>query len=373
MALRSSVVAVVILLASRVCASSPQELVVEGNAAYSRQDYEAAMSAYDEASVAAPESAHITFNKGVAHYRQGDYASAKESFGKAALKSAGTHLAARSKFNLGNTAFREFERQQDSDLDKALEACRESVGHYQESLRLDPGLSEAAENIEVVRLVMKSILDKIKEQQEEQARQQQAQQETAEKLKELIEKQESATNQSQALADAQAAGARSDVSSSDLAGEQRQVQTETEQLAADLADTAKTPFPADQVRQHVEEAVGKQDAGASTLEQGDPGAAVPDQEGATEDLREALAALEQGQHDGDKQQQQGDEDSQPQESEPQDQSESASADSSQGDQQMQEAAAPLSEEARDILEEERENAEKRAAQAPGYRAVDRDW
>ena len=276
MGLRVGVLAAIGLLASPVLANSPRELVDEANAAYSRQDYEGALSLYEEASVAAPESPHVIFNKGVAYYRQGDYASARDLFAEAALKSAETDLAARSKYNLGNTAFREFERQQDSDLNKALEACQESVSHYQEALRLDPAFTEAAENIEVVRLVMKSLLDKIKEQQEAAQKQQQAQQQAADKLKELIEKQETATDQSQALAEAQDAGSESDVSASDLGSEQRQIQADTEQLAADLADTTKTPFPADQVRQHVEEAVGKQDAAASTLEHGDPRGAVPD-------------------------------------------------------------------------------------------------
>ncbi len=303
-ALRADVLVAMALLATPVGASSPQDFVDQGNAAYARKDYEQALSSYDEASVAAPESPHITFNRGAAYYRQGEYARARESFEEAALKSTETHLAARSKFNLGNTAFCEFERQQDSDLTKALEACRESVSHYQEALRLDPELQVAAENIEVVRLVMKSILDKIKEQKEAAEKKQQAQQEIADKLEDLIDRQESAAARSQALADDDKAGRGSADSSSDLAVEQRQVQSETEQLAEDLADTSKTPFPADQVRQHVEGAVGNQDAAASTLEQDDPGAAAPDQEEAAEDLKKALAARAQDQEKGGEQDQQ---------------------------------------------------------------------
>lgn len=362
MALRSGVVVALLLLVAPVGANSPQDFVDQGNAAYGREDYDKALSSYDEASVAAPESPHIAFNKGAVYYRQGEYTKARESFEEAALKSTETHLAARCKFNLGNTAFREFERQQDSDLEKALEACRESVGHYQEALRLDPELKVAAENIEVVRLVMKSILDKIKEQKEAAEKQKQAQQEIAEKLEELIDRQESAAARSRESTD----------SASDQALGQRQLQGETEQLASDLADTSKTPFPADQVREHVEGAVGNQDAAASALERDDAGAAAPDQDEAAEDLKKALAALSQGQEEGGEQEQQPDNSGQ-QESDPsQSPNESAAADSSQAPQQ-QEQTAPMSEEARDILDEERENAERRTAQAPGYRAVDRDW
>lgn len=159
-------------------AASTKDLIQEGNVAYLSGEYDKALAAYEEASVDAPESPFIYFNKGTALYKKGDYSSAIEAFEKAALKSKDLALEAKAKFNLGNCLFREAERQSDSDLNKSLEACQKSIAHYQESLELDPDLTEAAENIEVVRLVMKNILDEINKRKEEAKQQQEAMEET---------------------------------------------------------------------------------------------------------------------------------------------------------------------------------------------------
>ena len=171
------------------CCESTANLVRQGNAAYSKGEYDKAIAAYNESSVNAPESPYIYFNKGAALYKKGDYSAAIEAFEKAALKSKDPGLEAKSKFNLGNCLYRDAERQQDSDLNKAIEGCTKSVRYYQEALKLDPGFKAAAENIEVVRLVMKDILDKMNKQKEAARQQQEKVEKTAEKLKELVKRQ----------------------------------------------------------------------------------------------------------------------------------------------------------------------------------------
>ena len=103
-------------------AASGADLVAEGNRAYQREDYEKALAAYDRASVEAPEAPQIYFNKGAVYYMQGDYTKAREMFEQAALKAKDLELEAGSQYNLGNCAFRESERQRDSDLKKSLAA-----------------------------------------------------------------------------------------------------------------------------------------------------------------------------------------------------------------------------------------------------------
>jgi len=151
---------------------SPGKLIKEGNRSYASGNYDDALSSYDEASVEAPEMPRIYFNRGTVFYQKQDYAGAAAAFEQAALKTRDIRLEARSKFNLGVCSFREAERQMDSDLNKALEACRKSVQYFQETLTLDPGFNDAAENIEIVRLKIKDILDKMKNQQEEKQDQQ---------------------------------------------------------------------------------------------------------------------------------------------------------------------------------------------------------
>jgi Ca-activated chloride channel family protein len=159
-------------LAARASAVPAHELVARGNEAYQAGDFDEAISRYDEASVTAPEAAAIWFNKGAVHYRKERYEDAAKAFQEAAVRAKEPQFAARAKFNLGDCAFRQAERQRDSDLGKAIEFCRTSIGHYQEALRLDPQFQNAAENIEVVRLYIKTLLDEQKKQQEQQQQQQ---------------------------------------------------------------------------------------------------------------------------------------------------------------------------------------------------------
>jgi len=82
------------------------------------------------------------------------------------LKSQDTKLEAKCNYNLGNCAFRECERQKDSDLKKSVEACKQAIGFYKNALRLNPEMAEAARNLEVARLTMKAMLDEIKNREE---------------------------------------------------------------------------------------------------------------------------------------------------------------------------------------------------------------
>ena len=366
---------ILLIPGTQVCAESPARLVKEGNTAYLAGEYDEALSAYEEASVEAPEAPQIYFNKGASLYQKGDYSGAAEAFEKAALKSKDIRLEAASKFNLGNCAYREAERQQDSDLNKALEACGKSIQHYQEALELDPDFTEAAENIEVVRLVMKTILDEINKQKEAQKQQQEAMQKTAEQLKELIEKQQNALNRNHQLEDERSQKGHSPELSDkiqDLARDQRDLKEETEELAKNMPkpagqNTSPAEIPAEK---HLENAAKEQQAATGNLERQNTSEAGNNQEKAIEELEKALSSLGEKQKcEGQKQEQQqqeGDQQEQQQQSSPTDEPSQC--------EENQDGMAQMSDDAHDILDEEKENKKQRRAQsAGGHRDVDRDW
>jgi Ca-activated chloride channel homolog len=171
-------------------AVSVEKLIRQGNEAVAKGDLKTARTRYEEASVAEPESAWIAFNQGVVSYRENDFTKALDRFQDAAVRAKDPAFAARAQYNMGNCSFRQAQRQKDSDLQKAIEECRASVTHYQEALRLDPNQKTASENIEVVRLYLKNLLD-------EQQRRKEAQQqedEITKTLKELIERQQTSLN-----------------------------------------------------------------------------------------------------------------------------------------------------------------------------------
>jgi tetratricopeptide (TPR) repeat protein len=366
---------VTLLLPLTARADSITGLIEEGNIAYLAGEYDRALSAYEEASVAAPESPIIYFNKGGTLYQMGNYAAATDAFEKAALKTKDPQLEAKSRFNLGNCSFREAERQQDSDLNKALEALTTSIQHYQEALELAPEFVEAAENIEVARLVMKNILDAINKQKEAAQQQQEAMEQAAKKIEELIEKQQRALDRNQQLDDERRSKGDSESlrhEVQDLAKEQRDLQAETEELAKNMPNSAgqQSLSEGTPVEKHLKNAEKEQNAASEQLEENQTSEAKPNQEKALKELKEARESLKGHQDSGGQQQDQRQGNQQEQEGvspeeEPQDSGEQ---------QEEQVAEAQLMEDAHDILDEEKENRERRQMQAAGaYRDVDKDW
>ena len=357
-----------------VWAASPRELVDRGNAAYSAGRFEEALAAYEEASVDLPESAELLFNRGACYHGQGDYAKAAEAFEQAAVKTRDLALEAKCRYNLGNVAFRESERQRDGDLKKSLAACERSIRYYQEALERAPDFKEAAENIEIVRLVVKAILDEIKKQEEAAKKEQDAQKQAAEQIKQLIEKQQAASEQREALAEQkQKPTADSEAlkrEAQDQADAQRALQEETEQTGQNLQASPSTPSPADQARQHLAQASQKQEAAADKLEQDDLGGAGSDQAGAIDDLKKALASLA-GEQEGEPQQPESDQD-QSQDQQPSE-GEQDPPEEGEPEDEQEEAMMPSQDEARDILEDEQDNKRRRQPARAGYRPVEKDW
>lgn len=363
------------MAATPAVAQSARGLVDDGIRAYLAGRYDEALEAYEEATVTEPESPEIYFDKGAAHYRKEDYEKARDAFELAALKTKDLTLEARSQYNLGNCSFREGERQQDSDLQKSLEALEASVRHYQRALELDPQLADAAHNIEVTRLLMKAILDEIKKRQEAAEEQRQQQQEVEQKLKELIEQQTAIRKQTRQLAEEHAQEPKSperQARREELAGGQQKTREETEALSEKMGEQGQdpsSPNPMAESREHVDRAAQHQAAAEKELQQDRPGQATGAQDGAVEELEEALNSLQNEGRQGEQQQQQGENSEEQQQGEEQ---QEQPQEEQEGSQEEKRAAA-LDENAKDILNEEQENRRMRQPAGMGYAPVDKDW
>ncbi|RJP76867.1 MAG: tetratricopeptide repeat protein [Desulfobacteraceae bacterium] len=153
---------------------SARDMVLRGNAAYDAGKYDEALSAYEEAAGKAPDSSRIIFNKGTAHYRKGEYQKAIEAFQEAGQKEITDSLfGAYTKFNLGNSYFQEAEQKKQTDQNSALALYGKSIRNFQEALELSPDLKESAENIEIARLAMKSLLEQMEKERQSDEKQQQ--------------------------------------------------------------------------------------------------------------------------------------------------------------------------------------------------------
>jgi len=396
-------------------AESKAQLVQKGNALFSSGKFDAAIRSYDEAGVVDPESPVIYFNKGTALYKKEDYGAAIDAFKQAAVKTNDISLEAKSKFNLGLCFFREGERQKDSDLKKTLESYESSVQSFQEALALDPKFTEAAENIEMVRLMMKSVLDEIKKQEEAAKKQQEQAQQTAKKINELIEKQKNLLAESQSLIndeqskettkdqDAKSSGQNSGndtpqktEQNQSIADAQKQLKNDTQNLSEQLAKQAAaapstassgqaSPSPEHPAKRHLDASAKAQESAIEQFSKNDTSTAANQQQTSLDNLKKALEAINNGgknQQGEQQQQQQGsqarqkDKESQQKGDKEQNQNAQSSAENDrqpeQKSQQIQ--ALPQPDDANSILNEEKENQKHRMPfSSGGFNKVDKDW
>jgi tetratricopeptide (TPR) repeat protein len=161
-----------------VQASSARRLTEEGNALYRAGKYNEALEAYEQAEREQPDSPEILFNKGNATLQKGDTAKAREAYEAAAIQAKDPALEAKCQFNLGHADFLEGEKKVPAAPREALPLYERSIRHFQNALRADPGLAEAGENIEIARIKLKDLMDRIQEQEEAAGKQQEQRQET---------------------------------------------------------------------------------------------------------------------------------------------------------------------------------------------------
>ena len=369
-ALPAAVAALLLLSAGPAAAESPRSLVQKGNLSLERGEADEALESYERASVDAPESPVIAFNMGNAHFRKGEWRAAREYFQKAALRSRDLSLEARAWYNLGNTAFRQAERQEDSDLEKSLEHYEEAVRFYETALEKDPELQDAAFNLEVTRLTIKDLLDRIEKQREMMEQQREKLQEVVDSLRSLARREAAAARESGELDTAANRGPRWEERLEEASGGQKDISGDTgavRKRLEELFPEDQRPQQAQQALSHIDSSLVAQDEAVKDLGHKEPGSASRDQEGAREQLEKAIDALTEGQQPPDQQQQQQEqqgEDRQQQEEQPQEQE----------PRQQPEQGERRDETARSILEEEKENKKRRQEEAErGYKSVDKDW
>ncbi len=122
----------------RARADPAAELVGRGLARYRQGDYAAARDLFLRALEHRPGSPEIEFDLGVACYRLGELAAARERFTRAARSAPTQRLRAWALYNRGNTAYR-------------MGRFREAAADYEAVLRIDPADRDARANLELVR------------------------------------------------------------------------------------------------------------------------------------------------------------------------------------------------------------------------------
>ena len=151
------------------CDPTPAQVNNAGHEPYLNGDYAAALLAYQDAQVRAPEAGEPHYNAGNARYRTAAYEEALQEYDEA-LRFARSELRLHGFFNRGNAAF------QTQQYTQAIEA-------YKEVLRLDPDDADAKHNLELA-LAQLPPQQQDQDQEEQQQEEQQQDQEQQEQQQE---------------------------------------------------------------------------------------------------------------------------------------------------------------------------------------------
>lgn len=393
-------------------AESGRSLVNSGNELYTAGELDKALEAYEKALSEQPDAAEILFNKGNVLFRKGEFDKAREAYQAAALRTKEPGLEASAHYNLGNAVFEEGRKLLESDPRKALTQWGESVRHFQDALRVDPNLRDAAQNLEMVRISMKDLADRLKKAAEAAREQQKRREELQKKLEDVVREQESELAQNEELQKKaeQRPGESVDGEAQKLASEQERTREKTGDVAEQLKEfsasqpgqpSQKQPDESSQAAQeHLSKAREAQKAASDKLMKSDLEDARKDQEEAARWLKEALDSSkgqqgnESGQSDPKDGKQQAKEESGQQQSgsdnearegkenrdtaaqqQQAEEGKASSAKSRQGEKgEEQKPGAVFSESPDSILREEKDNRlQLHRAQQGGVKPVEKDW
>jgi Ca-activated chloride channel homolog len=149
--------------------ASARVYVEQGGQAFARGDYAGAAEAYAKAQETDPDSAEVAYNLGVAYYKQGELAKAKKFF-STALNTRDVELEARSKFNLGNVAYRQGLAKR-SSAPEAVQLLQTAIAHYRDALDVRSEDEDARVNIELAQRLIQDLQEKQKEGEDQKNRQ----------------------------------------------------------------------------------------------------------------------------------------------------------------------------------------------------------
>lgn len=153
---------------SSVLAKSTRNLIKEGNKLYSKKQYDEALQKYNEAEEKVLNRDILSFNKGTAYYKKGDYKEAIEYFTKA-LTTEDASLEARANYNIGNSKYRLGKLKETTELEEAVKLYREALAYYKRAIELNPKDKDAKFNHELVEKRLRLLLDNLKQNAQQQS------------------------------------------------------------------------------------------------------------------------------------------------------------------------------------------------------------
>lgn len=138
-------------------------LTAKANKLYEEGKYDEALSLYNRALIAKPDSDRLNFNIGAANYKKGDYEKAAGYFEKSTL-TEDKLLEFKANYNSGNSQFKSAKLKEEVDLESAVALMRQSLEHYKRAMDLNPKDEDAKINHDIAQKELKAMLEKLKNQ-----------------------------------------------------------------------------------------------------------------------------------------------------------------------------------------------------------------
>jgi tetratricopeptide (TPR) repeat protein len=144
-----------------VFAGGAPRFVDEGNAAYQSGSLAEAAALYEDAREEDPESPVPLFNLGVVLYEQGNYPAALTAF--QSIETAEGKIVPLIHYNQGNALARLGKKEESEHPREAMDYYLKSIAAYKRALSIEPGHIGSAYNIEIVRIWIRDLSEKMEE------------------------------------------------------------------------------------------------------------------------------------------------------------------------------------------------------------------
>lgn len=298
-----------LLFPALVWGQSARQLVAQGNASYKNGKFAESLKAYRQAAKVDPESPYVQFDLGNALYKTGDLQGALAAYEKAAANGRDAKFIGKSRFNQGNAAFKAANSKLKGDSKAALQGMNDSLRYYREAMSLDPKLTNAAINIEIVKQQIHKVKQQMARQQAKEKAARAAKKKMAKKLKNMAQKQQkmAAKSQSKAAKKKSAGNNQKDSKAGDDISAQQKLLKQTGDMSDKMAKEQKKQGgdkDLAKAQKAVDQALAQQKKSLDDLKKKAPAKAAEAQKQAAEKLKEAAESLKE--HDKKKDKKKGD-------------------------------------------------------------------
>jgi Ca-activated chloride channel family protein len=146
--------------------------VNKANDLYKQGKFDDSLNLYQEALDKDGKSPVIKYDLGTALYKKGDYAKAY-GFLEQAAHEKNIKIKPKAEYNLGNVLYRSGMQKANTNVDAAIKTLQEALGHYGQTIAIDPKDQDAIFNQDFVKKAIERL--KKQKQQQQQKNQQQKQ------------------------------------------------------------------------------------------------------------------------------------------------------------------------------------------------------